>query len=83
MTTILTHLRSFPLTAPFIAAADTLIAVVKGNITALLAEPLVVLGSLYAVLDATVVDSGLGWKGYVVAYVTAAARFFTTPALVE
>ena len=76
-------LRTFPLTAPFVAAFDTLLAVVKGNVVALLAEPLVVLGSLYAVLDATVVDSSLGWKGYALAYVTAAARFFTTPALVR
>lgn len=76
-------LRTFPVTAPFVAAFDTLYEVVRGNVVALLAEPLVVLGSLFAVLDATVVDSGLGWKGYVVAYVTAAARYFTTPALVE
>lgn len=83
MSKALDFARSFPVTAPFVAAADTLYAVVKGNVVALLAEPLVVLGSLFAVLDATVVNSELGWKGYAVSYLVAASRWFTEPHFVE
>ena len=69
-------LRTFPLTAPLVAAVDTIVGTLRGNFKYALSEPLVVLGALIAGVS---VADGADWKAYAVAYVTAAARWFTTP----
>lgn len=70
------HLRTFPPTAPLVAAIDTIVATVTGNVTYAISEPLVVLGGVVAAVS---VADGAGWEAYVVAYATAAARWLTTP----
>lgn len=73
---VIDFLRTFPLTAPLVAAVDTVVATVTGNFTYAVSEPLVVLGAIVAAASTV---EGADWKAYVVAYVTAAARYFTTP----
>lgn len=68
--------RRFPLTAPVVAAVDTVVATVTGNFKYAISEPLVVLAAIQAGVSVAV---GAGWKAYVAAYLTAAARYFTTP----
>ncbi len=80
MSKVIEFLRDFPPTAPFVAAVDTLWETLHGNFTYLLAEPLVVLGTIFG---AVTVAAGTDWKGYVAAYAAAAARWFTVPAHVE
>ena len=71
------YLRDFPITAPIVAAVDTAIAVVTFNVRRLLAEPLVVLGAVTAAANALLASGET--KGYALAYVVAAARYFTEP----
>ncbi len=69
-------LRKFPPTAPIVAAVDTLVATVRGNLTYALSEPWVVASTV--ALTVSVVD-GAPW--YVVAgsYALGVARWLTTP----
>lgn len=76
LTRVIAFLRAFPATAPIVAAVDTLVATVTGNLTYVVAEPLVALGAIVAGVS---VADGAGWEGYVTAYLIAAARWFTTP----
>ena len=76
LTKTVEFLRTFPLTAPVVAAVDTVVATVTGNFTYAVSEPLVVLGAIVAAASSV---EGADWKAYALAYVTAAARYFTTP----
>lgn len=75
---LVNFLRYFPLTAPAVAAIDTIVRVLKGNLRALLAEPWVV-GT--AIFDSVNIAGGdhLGFWGHVGLYALAACRWFTSP----
>lgn len=73
--------RDFPLTAPAVAAIDTIVRLVSGNVRAFLAEPWVVVA---AVFTATNEATGGGitsanWKAWLGAYALAFCRYFTVP----
>lgn len=65
------------LLGPAFAAADTVIATFRGDLTHVAQEPLVFLGAIVSAVNATAVHGGV-WA-YAVAYVTAAFRVFTSP----
>lgn len=71
--------RRFPLTAPIVAAADTALRVLRGNLTAFLAEPWVVAAAIASTVDQTANGGSLGWKAWLGSYALAACRWFTSP----